>query len=202
MDDSNRAETPPLATPTRRFGLGDAMILISAVAIGTALARTPVAFFLSRPAVNSADPPLRRLFEGIRGASMTLYPAMTSLTYATVVLGLRRPRPSFHRIFRRSGMIACAAATVGSLYVFLTWAPTLLQTWGGGNFAGMLYNVWSMTSRQCGDTVIGAWVALALGGRWRSERTWIDRMGRTIGAIWIGVVVLEAMTFWILYAGW
>jgi hypothetical protein len=33
--------------------------------------------------------------------------------------------------------------------------------------------------------VAGAWLALALSGRWRPERDWLDRAGRALGVCWI-----------------
>jgi hypothetical protein len=30
-----------------------------------------------------------------------------------------------------------------------------------------------------------SWITLALTGRWRSERSWIDRAGRLIGVVWL-----------------
>ena len=33
--------------------------------------------------------------------------------------------------------------------------------------------------------VAGAWLALALSGRWRPEPDWLDRAGRVLGLLWI-----------------
>jgi hypothetical protein len=41
-----------------------------------------------------------------------------------------------------------------------------------------------------GGVALGAWAALAATRRWRTEPTWIDRMGRTLGTIWISLLIL------------
>jgi hypothetical protein len=43
--------------------------------------------------------------------------------------------------------------------------------------------------RWAGFVVAGAWIALALAGRWRPERSWIDRLGRAIGVFWIAAAI-------------
>src|SRR5262245_54032501 len=37
---------------------------------------------------------------------------------------------------------------------------------------------------RVGFAVSGAWLTLWLSGRWRPERTWIDRLGRVMGWLW------------------
>ena len=43
--------------------------------------------------------------------------------------------------------------------------------------------------------LLSCWAILALGKRWSPEPTWIDRMGRFLGASWIG---LGALSFVVL----
>jgi hypothetical protein len=40
-------------------------------------------------------------------------------------------------------------------------------------------------SAQAGGAVAAGWAILALGRRWRPERSWIDRLGAALGAYWI-----------------
>ena len=44
-------------------------------------------------------------------------------------------------------------------------------------FGGLVYSA--------SPLIIGAWVTLALVGRWRPQPTWTDRLGRGIGACWL-----------------
>ncbi len=45
----------------------------------------------------------------------------------------------------------------------------------------------------CGPVVAAVWLLLALSGRWRPERSWIDRLGRVVGATWIVVTLLSTL---------
>ncbi len=38
--------------------------------------------------------------------------------------------------------------------------------------------------------VAAAWIALAFNGRWRPERSWIDRLGRGLGVFWLGSALI------------
>jgi hypothetical protein len=37
--------------------------------------------------------------------------------------------------------------------------------------------------------IAGAWLIMALGGWWKPQRTWIDRLGRALGTAWIAMMV-------------
>ena len=54
-----------------------------------------------------------------------------------------------------------------------------------------LANVFLAYAQQVTFTVIGGWMVLALGGRWRSEPSWIDRTGRVTGIVWIAVTAVH-----------
>src|SRR5262249_17938993 len=45
----------------------------------------------------------------------------------------------------------------------------------------------------CGYSVGAVWLLLALSGRWRAERSWIDRLGRLLGAVWIAAAIAAAV---------
>lgn len=44
-------------------------------------------------------------------------------------------------------------------------------------------------SAYAGHGIAGAWLIMALGGWWRPERTWIERIGRALGTAWIAVMM-------------
>ena len=44
-------------------------------------------------------------------------------------------------------------------------------------------------SAPCGFTVAAVWLLLALSGRWRPEKSWIDRLGRLLGVVWIACAI-------------
>ena len=48
-------------------------------------------------------------------------------------------------------------------------------------------------SAPAGLAVAVAWLGLAASGRWRPQASWIDRLGRGLGATWIGITALTLM---------
>ena len=50
---------------------------------------------------------------------------------------------------------------------------------------------WTTTSDRVGLVVAGAWLILALSGRWRADPGWIDRLGCALGACWVGWLLVE-----------
>jgi hypothetical protein len=47
---------------------------------------------------------------------------------------------------------------------------------------------WRAIPSEIGCAVAAAWIVQATGGRWRSEPSWIDRMGRILGIYWIATI--------------
>ena len=41
-----------------------------------------------------------------------------------------------------------------------------------------------------GYAVAATWVVLAASGRWRPEKSWVDRLGRALGLAWICITAL------------
>ena len=50
-------------------------------------------------------------------------------------------------------------------------------------------DVWLLVPVAPGLTVLGAWMALIVGGRWRSDPSWVDRLGRFLGVFWVLMAV-------------
>jgi hypothetical protein len=46
--------------------------------------------------------------------------------------------------------------------------------------------------------VPGAWLFLALSGRWRAQADWIDRLGRILGAFWIFYLAHLVFSTWLI----
>jgi len=55
--------------------------------------------------------------------------------------------------------------------------------------SSFLVHPWVAT--ECGGAVIGAWLALALTGRWRPEPSWIDRLGRIVGVAIVASNIID-----------
>lgn len=148
----------------RPFGLGDAMILIVALALGLANTRPVISLIVSIGVLEGAVPPGLFLF-----LNMVLLIFLFFLLPAFLILRLRRPRPPLRSIIGQPGFAACAAAVV----LFLVSAPLALLV-----PAGRVQEIIPIAA------VPLAWVALIATGRWAPEPSWIDRLGRVLGVMW------------------
>ena len=174
----------------RRFVLADAMILIVATAIGTALVRTYLLDIMaSMPRRGIWMPPNPRIRTQIamRAVLLAGVPLLAVWTVALLLLRLRRPRPRLRRLFRQPGAIACAVVML-AVPLDAPWMVLIFNTgyWDTYNAANIIVN-----HVGGGYVVLGGWSTLALSGRWRAEPSWIDRAGRIIGVAWIVATVLS-----------
>jgi hypothetical protein len=178
----------------------DAMLLIVAVAAGLWGNRTDwrACFPWSR-----ANP-----YTSIETLLKLVLPHVAAMTVVLVAIQLRRPRPPVRRLAREPGAVACMVASAVLLLIAL-WAATTKATGrvvefsqsvsrlpnGGGHGRGgaLIYpdpGRWlAVYGDRVGFAVAGAWLALLLTGCWRSEPTWIDRLGRALGWVWLGLTV-------------
>jgi hypothetical protein len=176
----------------RKFSIADAMVLIAATAAGLAMARGYYAE-LDRWSLDGAvliDPRISDRLPSRDQIGVANLP-MASWTVALFALQWRSPRPRRRRLARLRGFTANLGAMVG------------LAFWGVSNFRNfvapsMVFSqpplFWSHTiglSYTIGPIVAAAWVALAVGGRWRApEPDWRGHAGRILGWGWIALFVL------------
>lgn len=181
----------------RRFGLGDSLILLAAVALTLGALREMHWFdrFPSRFAYwwNGSLSLLGLRSWGLPGLTrrqltwlvagqvvdeilvQLLATVLLSLTLAQPFLRLRHPRPPRRQFLRQSGLVVCLGMILGALIaVDARWVAGVDPGYGFGS----------------------AWAALLLWPLlgvfpWRSEASWIDRLGRATGWGWI-IVLLAA----------
>ena len=114
------------------------------------------------------------------------------MTLAVLLLAYYREKPPRHRLGRKPGYVASASATMGILlYVVFALTHRALTPPVGITGANYLSLVLVAFPAYGGMAVAGAWVALALGRRWRPEASSIDRLGRFLGAFWILLIVVD-----------
>jgi hypothetical protein len=169
--------------PERRFSLADAMVLVAAMAPGLILLRTAVALELFNLVPNLKAPPGRDFINSLSVSSASI---LGSLTLATLVLSFRKPRPNLREVMRLHGFVACVAVMAASLLPlvhFVIGVTTLSAT--GLNVALYFNNTLARLTLSAGQMIIGAWIALALMGRWRPGSNWKDRLGCVLRACWI-----------------
>ena len=137
-------------------------------------------------------------------------PLVAIWTVAVLFLGLRRRRSS-RRLLLGPGLAACAGAVPAmALWVLDRIAEAAafagsnrgLNAWDG--FVNALtggYGFWMDLIQRpsgIGMAVAGAWSWLLLSGRWRSQPTWIDRLGRALGFYWLSMILWNNLLNWLM----
>jgi len=107
------------------------------------------------------------------------------MTAVFLLIRVRRPRPPIRALLRQPGTLAGLAVTFGL---------TLVAGWMHFLFFGRLIDA-TVTPIAVGGTVALAWTCLALVRRWEAEPSWVDRMGRILGATAIAVGVIAFLAF-------
>jgi len=113
------------------------------------------------------------------------------VSLALLVIRFRPPRPARRRLWRQPGVAACAGGFLGVAIKALSTAVenhAALRDWNRFDMQ-VLWGPWP----YCGAAVAGAWIALIVTGRWRAERSAIDRLGCLVGACWLVEMLLAEM---------
>jgi hypothetical protein len=174
----------------RRFNMADGLIVTAATAATLALLRDSPAWpshvFIGGGFTYYGETPL-----WVRMAMRATY-VLIPWTVAVFLMRLRHPRPPLHRLVLQPGMAACGAVTLWLgfktlLLVLMLGVPQkrpLVEAYMGD---GVAIVSWAAPA------VAGAWLLLMFSGRWRSERGWIDRLGRTLGALWLALEAFNSI---------
>jgi hypothetical protein len=104
--------------------------------------------------------------------SVLAFPVLCSLSVAVLILRLASPRPQWRALARQPGLWACGAA-VGSIFV-ASWLEALSVR---------------IPAVAVPASVVLAWLVLWISGRWAGDRSWLDRLGRVIGVLWLGLAL-------------
>jgi hypothetical protein len=186
-------------TPTRKFGLLDAMILIVAFAVGLAVHLRLFRFRQGDWFDNKdLDEILNFLVRGITFASCWL----AVLTVALTVIGLRRPRPALRCLARQPGAVACWSVMLTTVLVI---APLLVLPTVGSYLlpeGSMMVDVWDLLPDfflfiiPVGAAVACSWTVGRLVGRWDDGGGWTERAGRGVGVGWLVVSFLGSLVLW------
>jgi hypothetical protein len=183
--------------PRRNFGVGDGLILIAATAIGLAGGRGLASIL--EPEVQAllsqiASPP-----SGMPSIGQVLHlsvflgifstPCISARTVACLLLRLQRPRRPLRRLARQPGALASFVATVVIMLTLAAFdmASVLAAPEYFEEFGPLIVFTGSLL---LSPALLSGWATLALAGHWCPERTWIDRTGRLVGVLWIGLGML------------
>jgi len=180
------ASAPSPSTPR----LGQLMLLIAAVAIGIV-------------GIRNCDSQMRAMQIDRRNLVswfVLLSPWLMSLAVSLMAAGLLPPRSRLSELCRQLGFTACWVTTlvmaIDAVCMFAMNPDSLT------NFDKLIrcfsYVYFWQTTGQVGFGVLIAWTTLAFAGCWRSEPSWIDRMGRVLGVVWIIAFVADRFA-WLLW---
>jgi hypothetical protein len=167
---------PVIAAGPRPGNLLDAMILISAIALGLAAARC----WYDQPGYVGTWP------LDVQSICDLVAWVLLPLSLALIVIRLRKPHPRWRRLVRQPGFQA-------SLLVGLATVARLLGNHWGYRPTLFEFFLIGIGFRQANDVVpimsIG-WLLTALVGARRPEPGTIDRLGLALGWAWIGLWVV------------
>ena len=107
------------------------------------------------------------------------------MTPVFLFMRVRWPRPSIRALLRQPGTVAGLAVTFGFIWV---------NGWMHRLFFGRI-NDGTAAAVAVGGTVLLAWTCLLLGRKWEAERSWLDRIGRILGATAIAVGTIALSVF-------
>ena len=117
-------------------------------------------------------------------------PCLAAWSGAFLVTRLRGPRPRWRRLVLQPGLVAAVAAlsVLAIESIMLVGSAKIDGRFGWASperVADFVANGVVMLAHHAGWAVAVSWFTLALIGRWRPERSWVDRGGRVLGCTWI-----------------
>jgi hypothetical protein len=198
---------PAAETPRRRkFGVYDSMILIGGIAVWLAYGQQKLAILIQQFAalchtiaayygfvspVSVGPPQFLMKSMAIYWSTVLWYFIQASelliliATPVFLLMRVRQPRPPLRALIGQPGTVAGLAVTFGLIWV-TGWLHFL--------FFGRI-NDGTVTAIAVGVTVALAWTCLALSRQWKAEPSWVDRMGRLLGAMAIAIGILAYSLF-------
>jgi hypothetical protein len=166
--------------------------LIAVVGVALTMTRSYVRCFSVLNSLVSTEPSNVRVM-GVRECLYACVPLLVLLSAVLLPLRLARPWRRFRRIARLPGLTVSYAAAVALVFA-LAWAGLDQRTrlWnthfadiGVLTLGDTLVLRVIATKDMIGSAVAVTWLILWFGGGWRPEPTWIDRLGRFLGAFWV-----------------
>jgi hypothetical protein len=170
--------------------LADLMIMVAVVALGAATLRTTLRLLPFGWFPRGRLTPLGYVERNVDFLVAHGVPLLLVASFAVVALTLRRRAYLPRRLGRRPGFTLCAAASVGAA-ITTAWIGAY-HTIRGDSIALAVKDllVFSIPA-SLGHAVIGAWLAMALAGRWRLIKSPLDGAGYALGMAWVLLFVLS-----------
>ena len=153
----------------RPFRRSDAMLLVIAVAVG--LWCNQVVWYSAFPWTTV------KLHFSVEYALILVMPHVAATTVAVVAMQTTKPRPSFRRLERQPGAVACLVASAALLLIALWFATTMMT----GRALAFSQNV----TRLPGGGVIASGGVLRFPDTGRWLIVYGDRVGFTVAGAWL-----------------
>ncbi len=189
---ASETATDRTSAPRRRFTLLDAMILVAATAVGYAGVRVTYHIMRVNPGEFLQFASVGDFLNLTFVLSLLAMPVLASWTLTLIPLRLLAPRPRFRRLARQPGFAAAVAPTMAAMFLTPPIAFGEILSMNQSHWDPFLV-IYPLVPASLGVSVVVAWSLLLLGRRWRAEPSWIDRLGRALGAIWILLGLLAAI---------
>jgi hypothetical protein len=189
-----RASPIPKPVAKRPFRIVDLMVLVAATAVAFAIYRRGIPRGMSFTTFGRNREAW--LFYWMHQAT----PFVSMWSFAVFAID-RVDSRKLRRHPRHAGIIACYAATIGLATSALISSGFYLVH--ALEDSGLIRKILSHQRQMhlpppfgeapleeiIGGVVFGAWAALAATRRWRTEPTWVDRLGRALAVIWIALLL-------------
>ena len=163
----------------RKFTIWDAMILVAATAVGLRVVFIRIA------------PKLGVHFQDFRYGSNAIREIVGGIAFfwsvALIFLRLLQPRPPLKQLVRQPGFIACLAAVFVFLANVSLQASQLISRIPNRSYYVLNMFLLPTVTFVTAPAVALAWIVLFISGEWEPEAGWVDRAGRAIGLLWIGM---------------
>jgi hypothetical protein len=181
----------------RRLTLKDVMTLVAATGLGIAWARGGWDWmYLSRLAPVESYGPVWMMVDRVVRGLPSLLPCLATVTLAVVCLRMTPPRPRLRRVALQPGASACLAATLAIMTSAVDFGMSSFwwralrgesMTWDVVPSHAMEYLF--QAAPRAAIAVGASWLLLCVSRRSKPERSWIDRLGRILGVLWILMAV-------------
>ena len=122
-------------------------------------------------------------------------PALMAWSVVLLLLRLRRPRPHWSRMILQPGTIVGVVSVLVLLleslqlgFITFLYRVSGFEFWKGDHWNHQWVAVRSWVLEASWQVALGVfitWSILALSRQWQPEPSWIDRMGRILGLLWI-----------------
>jgi hypothetical protein len=183
----------------RRFNLGDAMVMIAAMTPSLVLIRIGMGlglFEIGKMTEPGGQPSslARQLVEFFNVGGGCI---LAGLVPAVLILGLSRAQPSRRDAARGAGLVTCFVAVAASILPILWFAGRVLDEsrLPYPNYSVAFNNVFGRWMIAAGPMILGAWIALAIQGRWLPNPTWTDRAGCALGSCFLLIYLYMEIYF-------